>query len=172
LSYDNQVAVGREIFRVECSSCHTPNAYRGIHQYLRRRQWDDNTIKAMMGGLYMMHNGVMPPFAGTDAERDALAAYIGTLQTAHETGSLDGKTVYVHDCAMCHQMLAGDHMFSNMPKDKKAAVDALKDLPGLFPVMPDLKLNEQQRAALVDWVDAVRPTLPPGPAAAPAQGGK
>ena len=32
LNLGNQVAAGREIFRVECSSCHTPDGYRGIHQ--------------------------------------------------------------------------------------------------------------------------------------------
>jgi hypothetical protein len=88
---------------------------------------------------------------------------------------VDGKTVYEHDCAMCHALRADDHLFSNMPRDPKAAVDALKDLPSMFPVMPDLKLSEGERAALVQWVNTVRPAaaqpaLPP-PAAAPSKGG-
>jgi hypothetical protein len=44
-------------------------------------------------------------------------------------------------------------------------VDALKDLTALFPVMPDLKLPEGERRALVQWVNSQRP-------AAAAQGGK
>jgi mono/diheme cytochrome c family protein len=171
LTKDNQVAVGREIFRVECSSCHTPSSYRGVHQYIVLRQWDPDKIRAMIGSLYLMHNGVMPPFAGTDAERDALAAYLGSLQPPITTPSgpsqtSDGKTVYEHDCGMCHQVRADDHLFANLPRDPQAATDAIKDLPGLFPVMPDLKLSEDERRALVQWVNTQRPAQ-----AAAAKGG-
>jgi hypothetical protein len=76
LTKDNQVTVGREVFRVECESCHTANSYRGIKHYLTLRQWDQTKIQAMLGGLEFMHNGVMPPFAGTDSERGALASYL------------------------------------------------------------------------------------------------
>ena len=71
-------AVGREIFRVECQSCHTVHAYRAVSGYLEVRQWDQQEINAMLTGLDLMHNGVMPPFAGTDAERAALAAFLST----------------------------------------------------------------------------------------------
>lgn len=64
LTASNQVEVGREIFRVECASCHTPNAYRGLKRSIALRQWDENKILALLGGLEFMHNGVMPPFAG------------------------------------------------------------------------------------------------------------
>jgi mono/diheme cytochrome c family protein len=166
----NQVAAGKEIFRVECASCHTASSYRGVRQYIAMRQWDRDKIRAMVGSLYLMHNGVMPPFAGTDAEQDALTAYLSSLQSAPAAAAAaDGKTVYEHDCGMCHQMLRDDHLFANMPRDPQAAADALKDLPGMFPVMPDLKLTEGERRALVQWVNAERPNLPAGPA---AKGGK
>ena len=159
LTKDNQVAVGREIFRVECSSCHTPNSYRGVHQSIVLRQWDRDKIRAMLGSLYLMHNGVMPPFAGTDAERDALAAYLGSLQPpiASPSGPADGKTVFERNCGMCHQARPGEHLFADLPRDPQAATDALKDLPGLFPVMPDLKLSEDERRTLVQWVNTQRP---------------
>ena len=44
LSKGDQATVGREIFRVECESCHTINAYRGVKHYLVLRQWDQNKI--------------------------------------------------------------------------------------------------------------------------------
>ena len=44
----------------------------------------------------------------------------------------------------------------NLPTDPQTAIDALKDLPGLFPVMPDLKLTEDERPALVAWVNTQR----------------
>jgi mono/diheme cytochrome c family protein len=166
LTPTNQVAAGKEIFRVECQSCHTVSSYRGVSRLIAQRHWDHDKIQAMLGGLYLMHNGVMPPFAGTGAEQAALAAYLATLVPASSAAAApaDGRTVYEHDCAMCHQMNADDHLFSNMPRDQKAAVDALADLPGMFPVMPDLKLSEDERRALLQWVNAERPSLPPGKA--------
>ena len=161
----NQLAAGREVFRVECGSCHTAAGYRGIHQLIEMRQWDGDTLRGMLGGLYMMHNGVMPAFAGSDAEREALAVYLGSLQTIHPQEVTDGKVVYERNCGMCHQVKAQDHLFLNLPRDPQTAVDALKDLTALFPVMPDLKLPEGERRALVQWVNSQRP-------AAAAQGGK
>ncbi|MFZ0745257.1 MAG: c-type cytochrome [Terracidiphilus sp.] len=167
LTKDDQVAAGSEIFRVECESCHTVSGYRGVHQYIVLRQWDQDKIRAMLGSLYLMHNGVMPPFAGTDAEQNALATYLGTLQSVKTaaSGAADGKTVFEHDCVMCHQVRPDDHLFANMPRDPQAAVEALKDLPGMFPVMPDLKLSEDERRALVQWVHARFPAQGAGAAA-------
>ncbi len=171
LTKDNQVAAGREIFRVECESCHTANGYRGLRQEIVKRHWDHDTTKAMLGGIFLMHNGAMPAFAGSDDELGALAAYVNTLAPNPPplTGKVDGKTVYENDCGMCHQLTASDHMFSEMAKDPKAAADSLKDLTSLFPVMPDLKLSDAERQALVEWVNAVRPTLPAGE---PKKGGE
>ena len=135
----------------------------------------------MLGGLYLMHNGVMPPFAGTDAERDALAAYLAALQppSPHAylgalqpppppaSGPPGGKAVFEQNCSMCHRAVPADHLF-NLPRDPQAAAAALQDLPGLFPVMPDLKLSDPERQALVQWINAERAALG---VTAPANGG-
>ncbi len=131
---DNQVAVGHEIFRVECQACHTPNSYRGIHQLLQQRQWDAPPTRAMLTGLALMHNGVMPPFAGTDPERDALAAYLSSLQTITPIAATDGKLVYQNNCSMCHQDHPTDQFFAGIAADPQAAADSLKDLTSLFPL--------------------------------------
>ena len=156
---ENEVAAGREIFRVECAGCHTPASYRGVRGYLLKRQWDHDTINAMISDLDVMHNGVMPPFAGKDPERAALAAYLSSLapdSAVPSSASVSGEAVFDRKCSMCHQQNAGDALFARLPKDSKAAQDSLKDLPGLFPRMPDLKLSAQERAAVVDWVNAHR----------------
>jgi mono/diheme cytochrome c family protein len=154
LSPTNQIAAGREIFRVECQSCHTADSYRGLHQYIVKRQWDRDKLRAMLGCLYLMHNNVMPPFAGTDAELNALSAYLGSLQPMNPPADIhpDGKAVFLQNCIMCHQQRPDDHLFSNMPKDPQTAVAALNSLPAMFPLMPDLKLSEDERRALVQWV--------------------
>lgn len=162
LKADNQIAAGHEIFRVECESCHTLDAYRGLKPLLAKRQWDRERLAAMLGGLNLMHNGVMPPFAGTDAERAALAAFLSSVQPVPTTpGAVDGETVFQRDCSMCHQAKLEDPLFSNLPKDPAAAAAALKDLPGLFPLMPDLKLTDQERNLLVKWVNAQFPMRKP-----------
>ncbi len=171
LTRDNQAAVGGEVFRVECESCHTANSYRGIKHYIQMRQWDQSKIQAMLGGLEFMHNGVMPPFAGTDAERGALAAYLTTIQPIPATqaaAATDGRTVFEQNCVMCHRVRAADPLFKNLPQDPGAAGDALKDLTSLFPLMPDLKLSDPQRTALVRWVNTQRSAMGPGAA---TQGG-
>jgi mono/diheme cytochrome c family protein len=155
----NQVAAGREIFRVECESCHTANRYRGVHQYIVKRQWDQDKLHAMLGVLFMMHNNVMPQFAGTDAELNALSAYLGSLQPMHPPPDLhpDGKAVFEQNCSMCHLARPDDHLFTDMPKDPQTAIAALGSLPAMFPIMPDLKLSEDERRALVQWVNTQRP---------------
>jgi mono/diheme cytochrome c family protein len=129
----------------------------------------------MLSGLSLMHNGVMPPFAGTDPERDALAAYLNTLQTlTPNTAAADGKTIYQNNCSMCHQDHPNDQFFTGIVTDPKAAADSLKDLTSIFPLMPDLKLNDAQRAALAQYLETQRPPTQhaqnqPSPA---AEGGK
>ena len=146
------VAAGREIFRVECQSCHTEGAYRGVRQLLAARQWDKGQLSAMLGALDMMHNSVMPPFAGTDAERDALALYLATLYPASPVAT-EGAQLFGQDCVVCHQSAPDDPAISTLRSlDAQAAAEKLKDLPGLYVRMPDLKLNDQQRTALVQWI--------------------
>jgi len=164
---ENQVPVGREIFRVECESCHTTNSYRGVRHYIALRQWNQQRIEAMLASLDVMHNGVMPPFAGTDSERAALAAFLATLQPVAPSppAVADGKAVFDRNCSMCHRVRADDALFARLPRNSQEANNALKDLPNLFIRMPDLKLSDVERSALVGWVNAERQTQSNGMAA-------
>jgi mono/diheme cytochrome c family protein len=88
------VVAGRQIFRAQCSSCHTIDGYQGIVELLP----DDPDM--ITGVLYMMWEQgesytdlepgrtvdksaltypFMPPFVGTDEEMEALAAYLADL---------------------------------------------------------------------------------------------
>ena len=146
------VAAGREIFRVECLSCHTADAYRGVRRLLAARQWDNGQLGAMLGSLDMMHNGVMPPFAGTEAERNALSAYLATLYPAGPRPS-DGQGLFEQNCSVCHESAPTDPAITALRSlDPEKASESLKDLPALFVRMPDLKLSDQQRSALVQWI--------------------
>lgn len=120
--------------------------------------WDRDEIDAMLGSLYLMHDGVMPPFAGTNGERAALAAFLFSLRPAGagQARAMDGHSIFLHNCAMCHQQHNGDPLFELLPSDPATAAEALEDLPNLFPLMPDIKLSAAERTALVRWINTRR----------------
>jgi mono/diheme cytochrome c family protein len=108
----------------------------------------------MLASLDLMHNGVMPPFAGTDTERDALSAYLATLYQAGAPPS-DGQRLFQQNCATCHEAAPGDSAIVTIRAlDAQTASDSLSSLPALFVRMPDLRLSEQQRIILVQWIKA------------------
>jgi mono/diheme cytochrome c family protein len=98
----------------------------------------------------------MPPFAGTDAERAALARFLVTLHQASPVEHAeDGKAVFQRICGVCHQIQPTDALFQGLrAMNPAAAAEALKDLPGLFVRMPDLKLTQEERGQLVGWANA------------------
>ena len=136
---------GREIFRVECQSCHTADAYRGVRRLLAARQWDSAALNAMLGSLDMMHNGVMPPFAGTDAERDALSAYLATLYQARAPPS-DGQHLFEQNCAVCHQPGPTDPAITTI-RSLDPADGFRKPQEPAGAVRPDAGLEAQRPAA-------------------------
>lgn len=155
VTLQNQIAAGNDIFRVQCQSCHTAEAYRGVKNYLQQRNWDANTIALMLGSLDAMHNGVMPPFAGTEPEKSALAAYLATIHPVAKTPevTMSGKMMFQNNCAMCHRADPGDVVYSGLKQmDQETIVAMLEDLQALNPRMPNLKLTENERAVLAQWL--------------------
>ena len=114
-----------------------------MKKILTSHQWNRDEIHAMLGSLYLMHDGAMPPFAGNNTERAALAAFLFSLRPAgpREAQEVDGHTVFLRNCAMCHEARNDGPLFRLLPGDPAVAAKALEHLPGLFPLMPDLKLS-------------------------------
>ena len=152
---------GAEIFRVECQSCHTRDAYRGVRAWLFGRQWNKEEIAAMLTGLDLMHGGIMPPFAGTDSERLALAAWLDEVRgPLPPPPAPDGAAVFQRHCSVCHQgesTASAITCFSGM--DAASIAGALTSLPAFNPRMPDLHLSDADLAALAGWIQtrAARP---------------
>jgi cytochrome bd-type quinol oxidase subunit 1 len=67
---------GEEVFRVECASCHTVDGYNSIRFAVKGWSW-------AMIDYQLLHlsafKGFMPPFAGTEPERQALGAWLASL---------------------------------------------------------------------------------------------
>jgi hypothetical protein len=77
---ENKVKVGEYLYQFECRYCHTVNGVNAIKA--RVKGWDEATIYHRLGQLNSASTPFMPPFAGTDEERAALAAYLVTLNGA------------------------------------------------------------------------------------------
>jgi mono/diheme cytochrome c family protein len=72
----NRLEAGEEIFRFECANCHTVDGYNAIRPLIQG--WRESFISGQLKNLNEL-KGFMPPFAGTDEERRALAHYLASL---------------------------------------------------------------------------------------------
>lgn len=85
---ENEVEAGREVFNLSCTRCHTVNGVNGIRDVLStmygEQPWKTDVIAQYIG---MMHNArpFMPPFPGSERERQALASYLVHLQERPES---------------------------------------------------------------------------------------
>ncbi len=152
----NRSAAGREIFLAECQSCHTADAYRGVRGYLAQRAWNGPTLRAMLGGLDLMRGGVMPPFAGTATECDALATYLEALAPpAQAAAAHDGEALFARYCEACHTGGAHDRAIASLAVAAPETLDkVLQDLQAAFVRMPALTLGAGERVPLAAWIRA------------------
>ncbi len=94
---DEPVAKGRAVFRAQCAMCHTENGYLGIRKLVAGA--DPETLDLILttmreegdtyvSGQYTVNSHVatenlnypfMPPFVGTEEEKEALKTYLATL---------------------------------------------------------------------------------------------
>jgi cytochrome c553 len=72
----NRHEAGAEIFRFQCGACHTVDGYNAIRPLIRG--WRESFITGQLRHLDEL-KGFMPPFAGNDEERRALAHYLASL---------------------------------------------------------------------------------------------
>jgi mono/diheme cytochrome c family protein len=91
---DNELVAGREVFNLACTRCHTVDGVNGIRGILAQMYsspdasgdvtpWERSLIASYIGA---MHNArpFMPPFPGNEAEKQALAAWLASLQGRRE----------------------------------------------------------------------------------------
>jgi mono/diheme cytochrome c family protein len=157
VTLENHLEAGREIFRLQCQSCHSVDAYRSIRKIIQSKNWSYSAMLARLGSLDKMFNGVMPPFAGTEMEKEALAQYLVNLAPAHGadtiSASLSGEAVFDQYCGECHQKMPDDPMFVKFtPLDRKAVFYLISKLDSLNPDIPPFEGTDQQRQALAEWI--------------------
>jgi len=77
-----RVKAGEGIFQYHCSSCHAEFGYNGIKPIIY--PWTAELIRDAVRNLHRT-NPAMPPWLGTEAERDLLAAYLLQLNREERT---------------------------------------------------------------------------------------
>lgn len=83
ITTENRTAAGKELFNLQCLSCHTVNGIRN-DIVEKARDYTYHGMLSLLTGQGKIQN-YMPPFAGTEKEKKVLAAYV--------TGELMGKEV-------------------------------------------------------------------------------
>ncbi len=107
LNQDTQKAAGEELFIQQCYACHTAG---GLNNDLKV-QTARMSYSAMSSYIKRIHEVryFMPPFAGTEAEAEALAAYLvgewhgkDVALPAKQAGVISGDRLFEQHCAACH----------------------------------------------------------------------
>jgi cytochrome bd-type quinol oxidase subunit 1 len=73
LTGENLLEAGGEVLRLQCLTCHTMDGYNGLVN--KSDRLTERGIEALLTGMGKVHT-YMPPFAGTEAEKKAVAAYL------------------------------------------------------------------------------------------------
>jgi mono/diheme cytochrome c family protein len=156
-----RLEAGREIFRNQCHACHTVG---GINNDIiaRTAPMDYPALVNYLGRIHEIRP-FMPPFAGTETERQALAYYIVKELHGKEVASPvatgkgpggKGQELFTTHCTICHP--------ESLVKARTAAWDrgrirgALDRLSALNPAMPDYAGTAEEKDLVADYIHALR----------------
>jgi cytochrome d ubiquinol oxidase subunit I len=81
--YRGEVAVGEAMYRTECMRCHEIDGYNALRPLVK--DWNYPLIMSALDQLDKI-KPFMPPFVGTQAEKEALGKYLLTLTDSNRAG--------------------------------------------------------------------------------------
>jgi len=158
---NNQLEAGREIFRNQCYACHT---VRGTNNPIevRTAAMDYPSLVNYLGRMHEIRY-FMPPFAGNEAERKALAYFIikgiqgkdvVVPKEQPMAAKSEGGEVFERNCAVCHALHEGANPL--LPKIRgwsmaqlRNSLDMLEKLKG---GMPPLHAPTTEKDALANFL--------------------
>ena len=176
---------GRAIFRLECAACHTERGHLGIRRLVAGRgvaalesvvaatampigrdgrpgSWSDPAVR-----VATWRGRRMPPFAGTAAERRALAVHLARLGGDPRAGldapaaAAGGARVFEEHCAACHAPEAPWPIRTRLRGRSAAELYTLIGrLPQARQEMPPFSGSEEERAALADYLGGLAVRAP------------
>jgi mono/diheme cytochrome c family protein len=166
-------AYGEYLFQLQCASCHSAKGYRGMDR--RADGWDAEFAADILQHLPPMH-GTMPPFAGNEADRKALGAYLAGLNAPWQLTITDanraeiGAKVFKSRCGTCHSINGKFRPLRGV--FEKQTPSQVKDmfavLGSMSPNMPNFNAPDDQAEALAFYI-AQEANKPLPPSTAPQQ---
>lgn len=143
---------GKILFEDNCSSCHDQGDLAE-----KTAGWDQQKIRAALDKLNQLVED-MPPYDGTSAEKDQLAAFLYSLNhkeaVQSAVPSVDGKTVFEDNCSPCHE--SSDLAEKTAEWDRAKIRAALDKLNQLVEEMPPMEGSKAEKEALADYLNSLK----------------
>jgi mono/diheme cytochrome c family protein len=186
-----ELRAGEEVFRLQCSGCHTLDGYLAIRPLVEGRSpgaiqrllermarpvdeqgrptvWSDPELQ-----LDTWLGRRMPPFVGTADEAHWLASWLARLGGAaviqvdelpeHATTASDaGAEVFEDECALCHGE-DGDWPMATLVGGRSSDqfYELLGRLDEINEEMPPFEGSAEQRRALAEYLAGIEPETGP-----------
>jgi len=150
-----------DLFRHACRSCHTMQGYKALKPAFEGT--DRAFIAAIIRGAHLLR-GNMPPFYGTAAEADYIAAYIDHRLDQRSLATLSGlqgvslgKKVFEIRCGKCHPMGGRSDKTKTLAgltgEDYRNILDNAATLGA---GMPAFTASETDRNALIEYLKTLK----------------
>jgi mono/diheme cytochrome c family protein len=180
-----EAAAGREVFRIECAVCHTERGHLGVRRLVQGKSTaaiaavldamarpvtaDDRPASWSDPGVQVATwlGRRMPPFAGTDAEKRALAIHLARLGGDARAGleipaaTGGGAEVFESHCAACHGPESPWPITERL-RGRGAGdfYELIGRLPQIREEMPPFAGTEDERRALAQHLASLAATTP------------
>lgn len=144
--------MGADLFQNNCVFCHDAGLIK-----TRTAGWSPERIRSGLDNLSAL-NPAMPDYAGSDGEKDQLAAFLHALNAPASTVTAaaddPGETVFENHCAMCHALAEGANPLLSKVSgwDLERIRKALDMLDRLNPAMPPLIASGREKDALARFL--------------------
>jgi len=151
-SADNPHAYGRQLFVIECGSCHSVAGYRAMSKFARG--WDAKFASEILLLLPVVRE-TMPPFVGDEHDRGALRSYLASLAPATPSGANEkelGQQVFAIHCALCHSVGGQRRPLDLKGTDPEGIVGMLGTLGDINPDMPPFTGTNTEGHALAVYL--------------------
>ncbi len=150
---ESLVEIGQDLFKNQCYACHTIGGFNN-DIVVRTAAMSHPALLKYLENIHKRRY-FMPPFAGTDDERRALATYIsvalqGKSLSPQQAETDGGAGLFEENCAFCHE--AGVVRTAIEGWDREQIRRALDNLSALNPAMPDFDGTDQQKNEIADYL--------------------
>ncbi|PID41922.1 MAG: hypothetical protein CR981_02790, partial [Proteobacteria bacterium] len=151
---ETMITAGEEIFIHQCYACHTLDGFNN-EIVAKTEAMSFGALRAYIRKIHQVRY-FMPPFAGTDAEADALAAYIAgglhkkEIVLEKDTEGPDGAGAFDNHCSACHAAEDLAPSFEDWSREEISA--SLASLDEISDEMVPFDGSSEEKAALVTFL--------------------